>query len=74
MNIDFAPVFQFLLLKMKLGDFEVDLIRAVAVSPNAHNGRGSPQEHAVKYSVKLFIDLGGKVFPVLCFFPCSRAF
>ncbi len=33
-----------------------------------------PEEQAVKYLVKLFIDLGREVFPVLCFFLCRRAF
>lgn len=33
-----------------------------------------PTGHAVKHLVKLFIDLGRKVFPVSCSFPCRRAF
>lgn len=57
-----------LLLKRKLKDLKEDLVG------HCVQWLTLPQEHTVKYLVKLFIDLGGKVFPDLCFFLWQQAF
>lgn len=75
-NGDLSAVYQFCYLRGSGEDFKAGQVGAVAVFPNACGiaETSLPQENPVKYLVKLFIDLGGKVFPVLCSFLCRQAF